>query len=167
MAITLNDNISTHAPKPVEARSMDFQSGSAIPFANIAAALTAVIQAFRHQYLTIWALAANGDPLEYWWRTGTSDGALEPKSKESVTLDTDGFITLLSGYKYDTFVVLPTNTLSNLIIGTSNGGTDIEPGAPVSAGVPYVLSYPKYVTTNTPLYFGGLAAGTKIIAYKK
>lgn len=167
MAITLNDNVSTHAPKPIDARNMDFSGGSAIPFSSVAAALTAVPSAFRHQYLTLWALAPNGDPLEYWFRQDTQDSSLEPKSKESYTLSTDGTIVLKPPYKYDSIVVLPTVNITTLKIGTSSGAGDLEPGTAVLAGSTYTLGYNQYVGANTTIFFTGLTANTKILAYKK
>lgn len=166
MSITLNDNISTHAPKPIEARSMDFSGGISVPYATLAAAKAAILSAYRHQYLTVWVIAANGDPLEYWWRADTTDASLEPKNKESFTLNADGSIVLNPPYRYGEIVVLPTNNLANLQIGTTVGGTDMEPGIAVTAGNAYTFSSVGYINSAKTIYFTGLATGTKILAYK-
>ena len=165
MAITFNDNLQINAPKPADAKYMNFTGGIAQPWASVAAANAGINAAYRYQYLTIFVLM-NGDPIEFWYRTGTADGNLEPKTKESYTLNANGSITLTANYAYNRIVVLPINNLSNLTIGTTNGGTDIEPGIPVTVGVPYSLDYPFYYLSNTPIFFGGIASGTKILLYK-
>lgn len=167
MPVVINDTISVHAPKPNDFRFMDFQGGISLPFTSSSAAISAVPQAYRYQYLTLWALAANGDPLEYWWRADTTDGSLEPKSKESYTLNTSGSITFNPPYRLEGVVVIPTSSLATLTIGLTNGGGELEPGAAVANGAAYNLSLGQFVNTPLTLYFGGLASGTKIIFYKK
>lgn len=167
MAITFNDNFAINAPKPIEAKNMDFAGGQSVPFASTAAAITAILAAYRYQYLTIWALAANSDPLEYWWRADTTDASLEPKSKESYTLNANGSITMIAPYHILSISVQPTNVLSALQIGTTTGGNDLEPGTAVSAGGTYTLSYNSRILSNTTIFFTGVATGTKIIVDKK
>lgn len=167
MATTLNDNVAVHADKPIDARSMDFAGGISVPFANIAAANAAVNQAFRYQYLTVWILAANGDPIEHWWRADTNDSSLEPKDTESYTFNTDASISLKAGYNYQEFVVLPTTNIANLQIGTTLGGNDLEAGSAVLAGTSYKLGNLSYPTSTTSIFFTGLSTGTKIRVYKK
>lgn len=166
MSVTLNDNISTHAPKPIEARSMDFSGGISIPYASLAAAKTAIPSAYRHQYLTIWVLATNGDPLEYWWRADTTDASLEPKNKESFTLNTDGSIVLNPPYRYGDIIVIVTNNIATLKIGTTVGGGELEPGAAVTTTTPYTFSSVGYVGSARTIYFTGVTTGTKILVYK-
>lgn len=167
MAIPLNDNVATRSNKPTDSRFMDFAGGISTPYASIAAAKSAIDPFYRYQYLTIWAKAPNGDPLEYWWRVDTTDASLEPKNKESYTLNSDGALNMIPGYNYTSVVVIPTNNLPNLKIGLTDGGGEIEPGAIVTAGTAYNLtgSLGLY-TINTALFFGNIAAGTKIILYK-
>jgi len=165
MAITLNDNVQINAPKVLDNKYMKFSGGTTQPWASSAEAVTNILSAYRYQYLTVLCLM-NGDPVEYWWRTGTADGNLETKSKESYTFNSSSSITLTTGYLYDRIIVLPANNLTNLIIGTTNGGNDIEPGTPVTGGDVYTLSYPQYINASTTLYFGNLATGTKILLYK-
>lgn len=165
MPITINDNLQTNAPRHIDNKYMTLSGANSIPYANSAAAIAAVNGAYRYQYLTVLCLM-NGDPVEYWWRGGTGDGNLETKSKESYTLNGTGAIALLPNYLYHNIVVLPTNSIANLQIGTTPGGTDIEPGAAVSGGANYTLAYPIYITSATSLYFSNVTTGTKIVLYK-
>lgn len=168
MAIPLNDNIATRSNKPSDSRVMDFAGGLSVPFASVAAALSAINSAYRCLYLTIWAKASNGDPLEYWWKNDLTDGSLEPKNKESITLNGDSSLTLLPGYNYQDIIVVPTSTLTNLKIGTTNGGGELEPGTAVTAGATYKLAGSLgYITSSTSLFFAGILTGTKILIYKK
>lgn len=169
MAIPLNDNIATRSNKPADSRVMDFAGGISVPYASIAAAKSAIDPFYRCQYLTVWAQAANGDPLEYWWRVDTTDASLEPKGKESYTLNTDGSLLLLPQYNYEDIVVLPTNNIANLMIGTTSGGGELEPGTAILANTAYKLggSSLGYLTSATSIFFTGVATGTKILIYKK
>lgn len=166
MAIIFNDNLQINAPKPIDAKNMNFSGGAAIPYASVAAAISAIPSAYRHLYLTVWALAANGDALQYWWQIDLTDASLVPKDKESYTLNSDGSITFAAPYLFTHLVVLPTNNLSALKIGTTNGGGEYEPGAVVNAGTSYTLSLGQYAISGTTIWFNGLASGTKILAYK-
>lgn len=165
MAITFNDNIQINAPKVLDNKYMKFAAGTTQPWANAAEAVTNILSAYRYQYLTVLCLM-NGDPIEYWWRTGTADGNLETKGRESYTFNSSNSITLAQNYLYTHFIVLPTITITNLIIGTTNGGTDLEPGAAVSASTRYVLNYSDFPVSSTTIYFGNLTSGTKILAFK-
>lgn len=166
MAIVFNDNLAINAPKEIDARKMNFTGGASVPYASVAAAVAAIPSAYRHLYLTIWALAANGDPLQYWWQADLTDASLVPKNKESYTLNSDGSITFAAPYLFTHLVVLPTNNLTTLKIGTTNGGGEYEPGTAVGAGTSYTLSLGEYSIAGTTVWFNGLATGTKILAYK-
>lgn len=167
MSIPYNDNADIRAPKPIDARTMTISGGTAIPYASVAAANAAILLAYRCQYLTVWVLM-NSDPTLYWYRASTADIALEPKEKESYTLSADGSITLNPPYRIEGIVVLPTNNITNLQVGTTSGGIDLEPGSgPITAGSSYTLNYFPYITTATPIFFTGITTGTKIIVYKK
>lgn len=165
MAITVNDNFQVNSPKGIDAKYSKFSGGTYQPWASSAEAISNIVSAYRYQYLTVLCLM-NGDPIEYWWRIDTTDASLEPKNKESYTLNGTGTITLGAGYLYKTIVVLPTTTISNLQIGTTLGGTDIEPGAAVTGGTAYVLDYPTYTASSKTLYFTNPTSGTKILLYK-
>lgn len=168
MSSPQNDNFQVRAPKPIESKIMDFAGGASTPYANIAAANAAILSAYRWKYLTIWAFAANGDPLEYWWKNDLLDASLEPKNKDSVTLTTDGSIALLPGYNYQDIIVIPTSGLSALKIGTSSGAGDLEPGAAVTGGASYKLaSTLGYITTSTNIFFSGITSNSKVLIYKK
>lgn len=167
MAILFNDNFQTRANKPTDSRYMDYSGGQGIPYASVAAAVSAVLAAYRYQYLTVWALAPNGDPLLYWWRADTTDASLEPKDKESYTLNATGTITMIAPYYVYSISVQPTNNIANLQIGTTIGGTDLEPGTAVNAGTTYTLAYGARILTNTTIFLTGLATGTKVIVDKK
>lgn len=168
MSTPQNDNFQIRAPKPAESKIMDFAGGASTPYANVAAAIAAIASAYRWKYLTVWAFAANGDPLEYWWKNDLLDASLETKSKDSITLTTDGSITLLPGYNYQDIIVLPTSNLTALKIGTSSGAGDLEPGAAVTGGAAYKLaSTLNYIAASTNIFFTGITSSTKILVYKK
>jgi hypothetical protein len=164
MAIIFNDNAQINAPKHIDAKYMKFSGGVAQPYASAAEAISTVLAAYRYQYLTVLCLM-NGDAVEYWWQGGTADGNLIPKSKESYNFNTSSSVALINNYTYTRIVILPVNTITNLIIGTTNGGTDIEPGTAVGAGTAYTANISIYASAST-LYFGGLSSGTKILLYK-
>lgn len=166
MPITLNDNAAVHANKPIDSRYMNYLSGSSSPWASAAAAIAGIPSAYRYQFLTVLAQAANGDVLEYWWRVDTTDGSLEPKNKESVTLNANGSITLGAGYYYGSIIVLPTTSITSLQIGSTSGGTDYEAGQNVAGGTAYSLSWNAFVATNTSIFFTNITTGTKIVSYK-
>lgn len=168
MAIPLNDNIATRSNKPTDSRAMDFAGGVSAPFASIAAAISAINVAYRYQFLSIWAKAANGDSLEYWWRVDTTDASLEPRTKESYTFNSDNSVILSAGYNYGDIIIIPTNNISNLQIGTTPGGSEISPSTAIlTTDPPYKISSTLgYLKANTTIYFTGLVTGTKILIYK-
>lgn len=168
MAITFNDNMGINAPKHIDARSMNFTGGVSAPYTSVAAANAAVLSAYRHQYLTCW-VTLNGDPIEHWWRASTADGSLEPKWKDSWVLNADGSVALPVGYRVKGIVVLPTNTISNLLIGTAPGGSDLEPGSgSITGGTgSYDLAYSRYIVSATNIYFTGITNNTKVLVFKE
>lgn len=165
MSIILNDSLQINAPKAVDSKYMKFSGGITQPYASNTEVNSTILSAYRYQYLVVLAFM-NGDPVEYWYRGGTADGNLETKSKESYTFNTSASVTLSAGYLYNKIIILPQNNITNLIIGTTNGGNDIEPGTAVNASTVYTLDYPNYIVTATPIYFGNLSSGTKILLYK-
>jgi hypothetical protein len=165
MSIIINDNFQTNAPKHIDAKYMTFISGNCVPWPSSAAAVSGINVSYRFQYLTVLCIM-NGDPVEYWWRTGTADGNIEPKSKESYTLNGTGTITLMNNYFYNTIVILPTNNTTNLQIGTTVGGNDIENGTNINAGDSYTLNFPFYTAIPTTIYFTNISTGTKVLLYK-
>jgi len=167
MPVNFNDTLNVQAPKPTDARSMDFGEGASIPYASTATAISDILSAYRYQFLTVWCTSAAGVVAEYWWRAGTTDVDLEPKSTESYILNANGSITMIAPYYIIGISVQPTNTLSNLQIGTTSGGNDLEPGSAVAAGTNYTLDYGSRILTNTTIYFTGLATGTLILVDKK
>jgi hypothetical protein len=165
MAITFNDNAQINAPKPIDAKYMKFSAGVAQPYASVAEANATILSVYRFQYLTVLVLM-NGDAVEHWYQGGTADVNLLPKSKESYTISTiSATIPLLNNYLYTKIVILPINTITNLIIGTSIGGGDIEPGVALGVGSTYVADISIFGLSTT-LFFGGLSATTKVILYK-
>jgi hypothetical protein len=166
MSIILNDNIQYNAPKQADAKYMKFSGGIAQPYTSTAEAISTILLAYRYQYLTVLILM-NGDPVEYWWQGSTADGSLVTKSKESYTFNSTNSIVLTTNYLYHKIAILPANNITGLIIGTSLGGTDIEPGTNLSAGVPQVYSIGYYILFPTTFYFGNLSTGTKILLYKE
>lgn len=166
MAITLNDNLQINAPKHIDAKYITFISGVAQPWPSAAAAVAGINSAYRYQYLTVLCLM-NSDPVEYWWRAGTADAQLETKNRESYGFTgTTAAISLISPYYYDRIVVLPTSNLTNLQIGTTLGGTDIEPSAAVTSTIGYSAGVSLYTYASTTLYFTNIVNSTKIILYK-
>lgn len=73
MAITLNDNILTDAPKPSDSR---FGSYTTTVEANTATA------GKRYQGLTV-GILTGGSVVEYWYKDGIADGDLVEKSSGS------------------------------------------------------------------------------------
>jgi hypothetical protein len=165
MSITLNDSLKINAPKHIDAKYMKFSGGITQPYANLAEALVAIPSAYRYQYLTVLCVI-NGDPLECWWFGGTADAFLQTKNRDSYILNSNNSVTLLAGYMYTKIVVLPTNNLTNLIIGTTSGGTDIEPGIDVTAGGVYTSNIGIYAKSNINIFLGGITTGTKVLLYK-
>lgn len=81
MSVTIQDNFSTAAAKPTDARYG--------PYNNVAAAKAAIPQTYRYKGLTV----GIGTPVEeYWWANGIADGDLVaktvPGNVESVTTGT-------------------------------------------------------------------------------
>jgi hypothetical protein len=70
MAISLNDNILTNAPKPSDSRYGTFTS--------VASALSNVTAGIRFQGLTI-GILTDGQVSDYWFRDGIADTDLIPK----------------------------------------------------------------------------------------
>ena len=93
MAIALNDNIITNAPKPSDARYGNF--------ADIATALAEVGAGIRYQGLTV-GILTGGTVEEYWFKNGIADGDLVIKTPD------------LSGYE------VLTNKSTSTTLGTSN-----------------------------------------------
>lgn len=93
MAISLNDNILTNAPKPSDSRYGNFTS--------VANALSAVGSGIRYQGLTI-GIVTGGVVEDYWFRDGIADGDLVIKTPD------------LSGYE------VLTNKSTSTSLGTSN-----------------------------------------------
>ena len=93
MAIALNDNIITNAPKPSDARYGNF--------ADIATALAEVGAGIRYQGLTV-GILTGGTVEEYWFKNGIADGDLVIKTPD------------LSGYE------VLTNKSTSTSLGTSN-----------------------------------------------
>jgi len=167
MAITFNDNMGINAPKAIDARNMNFTGGASVPYTSVAAANTAVLSAYRHQFLTCW-ITLNGDPILHWWRASTADGSLEPKDKDSWILNADGSIALPVLYRVKAIVVIPSTSITNLQIGTTVGGSDLEPGTgAITSGQSYTLTYSNYIASATNMYFTGITTGTKILVYKE
>lgn len=93
MAISLNDNILTNAPKPSDSRYGNFTS--------VANALSAVGSGIRYQGLTI-GIVTGGVVEDYWFRDGIADGDLVIKTPD------------LSGYE------VLTNKSTNPSMGNSD-----------------------------------------------
>jgi hypothetical protein len=64
MAIRLNDNLNIEAPKPADERYG--------PYANTAAALSAVLTYRRYQGLVV-GIQVDGSIVDYWFRDGIDD----------------------------------------------------------------------------------------------
>lgn len=165
MAIIVNDNFQSNSPKHIDAKYMKFTGGQQQPYASPAEAVSTILSAYRYKYLTVLCLM-NGDPVEYWWQIDTTDASLLPKSKESYNISANGSITPTPGYLYDRIVILPTVNIASLLVGTSNGASDIEPGTAITAGSAYTISYPKYINAATSFWFTGVTANTKVLFYK-
>lgn len=71
MAILLNDNISTLAPKPTDNRYG--------PYATLAAAKTALVSGVRYTGLVV-GVITGGAVTEYWFANGITDADLVAKS---------------------------------------------------------------------------------------
>ncbi len=93
MAISLNDNILTNAPKPSDSRYGNF--------ASVSDALSAVGSGIRYQGLTI-GIVTNGVVEDYWFRDGIADSDFVIKTPD------------LSGYE------VLTNKSTSTSLGTSN-----------------------------------------------
>jgi hypothetical protein len=167
MAIDFSDNFLTQANKPTDSRAMDYSSGSSVPYASISAATSEINAAYRYQFMTIWCTSPTGLITEYWWRSGTLDADLEPKTTESYTLNSNGSITMTAPYYIIGVSVQPPTLISNLQIGTTSGGNDLEPGSPVAAGANYTLTWGGRILTNTTIWFTGIVTGTLILIDKK
>lgn len=165
MSITINDSLQNNSPKHLDAKYMKFSAGVCQPWASVSEAQSSILLSYRYQFLTILCLM-NSDPVEFWWRAGTADLNLEPKSKESYTLNSSGSVQLTAGYLYNKIVILPTATTTSLLIGTTNGGNDIEPGVNIASGDTYTLDFPFYTGAATTIYFTNVASGTKILLFK-
>lgn len=75
MAINLNDNINTLAPKPTDNRYG--------PYASVSSALASISNSVRHSGLTIGVINASNQIIEYWWPSGVSDSHLVVKTSSS------------------------------------------------------------------------------------
>ena len=71
MAITVNDSISTHAPKPLDDRYFN----NLLPWADVAAANAGIPSTYRHKWLTV-----NIAGVEYRYANGVTDGDLVVKT---------------------------------------------------------------------------------------
>ncbi len=73
MATIINDNLALFAPKALDARTMKFSGGTAVPFADVADANARIDPAERYVYLSVLI----GSPVkEYWYFGGIADGDL-------------------------------------------------------------------------------------------
>ena len=122
MSVTIQDNFSTAAAKPTDARYG--------PYNNTTAATTAIPTVYRYIGLTV----GIGSPVvEYWWANGTADGDLVVKqtggnvqsiSAGTNSSDASGKGIIVTGTTTPS-IAINTNvvqTLSNLSTDTTLGG---------------------------------------------
>jgi hypothetical protein len=60
-------------------------------------------------------------------------------------------------------IILNATAMMTVTVGTTFGGTDIDAGAPLTAGVSSVIQYLKYTDADFQIYFGAISGGTLTI----
>jgi len=67
-----------------------------------------------------------------------------------------GSVATAAGELYDTLIITPTANATNVQIGITVGGTDIEFGLDMTAGTPYVYNIKKYFVAAGAFYITNL-----------
>jgi hypothetical protein len=150
MALILNDNIQNNSPKSLDAKYTRFTSGITRSYSSTSEAISSIPVSFRSVGLTVLINVASVN-VEYWWRAGTADGDLVPKSTSvsasAPLISTSGNLTInqsstsIDGYLSST----DWNTFNNKVNTAANLGSGVG------------LFANK---TGTTLNFKGLVSGT-------
>ena len=140
MPIVVQDNFSTAASKPTDARYG--------PYNNTSAAIAAIPEAYRYIGLTVGV----GSPIEeYWWANGTTDGDLiEKTTLGNVTSISEGTGILVDNTNPQTPIV---SIDTDVVQVVSNLSTDTTLGGVSSSDV----LYPSQLAVKT--YTDGLVVG--------
>lgn len=153
MAINLNDNINTLAPKPTDNRYG--------PYPSVASALASISNSVRHSGLTIGVINASNQIIEYWWPSGVSDSHLVVKTNSSsgppviddTVVRTFGAQTIAGDKTFSvgeqgSFRVLNENIGSSLTLlpNADNGGN------PINYILTTIAPYDTYPGDNFPIF---------------
>jgi hypothetical protein len=119
MAIPLNDNIETRAPKPIDGRTMKIVGGVATAFSSVLDANTLINPVYRHRFLTV-PIIIGGQAVDHWYETGTDDGDLVPKMIVGINVPS-GFTASSSINAKGTITI--SSNLNGFIKGNGSGFT--------------------------------------------
>lgn len=147
-------------PLPTDARSWyyDEPSFSYRPYASKAEVLSYLDTVNKRKggfpiYIT------EGSKIQaYWFKNAWSsvDDLVRMDGVDKRTGVTDDNIATAAGELYETLVVIPTASQTNVTIGTSPDGTDIEFGRDMTGGVAYEYNIRKYFAAAGAFYFVNL-----------
>lgn len=97
MAVVIQDNFGLAAAKAVDNRYGKLSSGGvSIPYTNVSEVYTAIPLVYRHRGLTVAVEDGSGGIQEYWWKNGTTNPDLVPKS--GAVTNADNGLSVVGGF---------------------------------------------------------------------